>query len=273
MRTLWNVVSFLAVVHLLAILMFIGWLWQSQRLSGERVQGVRALFSRTIAEQERDEAEAGAAAQAELRRDRERERRANPAMDSPAQIRHVSLVREQEAHALRRLEDEKNVLLKQLADSAAALDRQSRQLEQQRQEWETAVHDERRRKTDEQFMQTVRQYEQVPPRQGKSMIMQLVGQGQTSIAVSYLDAMSPRAAAKILREFKTGDELVLATELLERLRSFGVGDSSRHEPVSPAPVERPSPMEGQARLAPAKAEASDDTDPVRANPSAVSARR
>jgi len=36
MRTVWNIISFLAVVHLLAVALFIGWLWQSQRLSAER---------------------------------------------------------------------------------------------------------------------------------------------------------------------------------------------------------------------------------------------
>lgn len=39
--------------------------------------------------------------------------------------------------------------------------------------------------------------------------------------VAYLNAMAPRAANKILREFKTPDEVVLATELLEKLRIFG----------------------------------------------------
>ena len=40
MRFLWNIVSFLAVVHLLALLMFVGWLWRTDRLDSQRVRAV-----------------------------------------------------------------------------------------------------------------------------------------------------------------------------------------------------------------------------------------
>ena len=39
MKTLWNIVSFMAVVHLLALLMFVGWLWRTERLDRGRVDG------------------------------------------------------------------------------------------------------------------------------------------------------------------------------------------------------------------------------------------
>ena len=50
MRTLWNVISFLAVVHLLALLIVVGWLWQSGRITKERVQQTRELFALTESE-------------------------------------------------------------------------------------------------------------------------------------------------------------------------------------------------------------------------------
>jgi hypothetical protein len=81
-------------------------------------------------------------------------------------------------------------------------------------------------------MQAVRQYEQVPPKQGKRMIMELVVMGQVEQAVAYLDAMNVRAAGKILKEFKTDEEIKLATELLEKLRTFGSKPSEQGVPAT-----------------------------------------
>ena len=58
----------------------------------------------------------------------------------------------------------------------------------------------------------------------------MVADGQLQQAVAYLDAMKPRAASKILKEFKSPSEIVLATELLEKLRTFGLGTVEPKEP-------------------------------------------
>ncbi len=50
MRSAWNTVSFLAVVHLLALGMFAGWLGYTQRLDRERLNAVRDLFALTTVE-------------------------------------------------------------------------------------------------------------------------------------------------------------------------------------------------------------------------------
>ena len=75
---------------------------------------------------------------------------------------------------------------------------------------------------DGQFAKVVRQLESVPPKQAKQIMLNLIGTGRADQAVAYLDAMSARPAAKLLREFKTDRETELATELLEQLRTFGV---------------------------------------------------
>jgi hypothetical protein len=106
---------------------------------------------------------------------------------------------------------------------------------------ENMIRTEGQRKVDEQFLQTVKQYEQLTPKQGKQMIVALVNQKQTDQAVAYLDAMSPRAASRILKEFKTESEIALATELLEKLRTFGV--QTAPPAVSTA---RPAPATTQA---------------------------
>ncbi|MBC03957.1 MAG: hypothetical protein CMJ34_11755 [Phycisphaerae bacterium] len=65
MRTIWSTLSFLAVVNMLAILLAVGWLYQSGRIDTDRLERVRELFGSTIAD-ERAAREAAAAREAEL---------------------------------------------------------------------------------------------------------------------------------------------------------------------------------------------------------------
>src|SRR5688572_4715066 len=219
MRTLWNIVSFLAIVHLLALLMFIAWLWHTHRLSAERMMALRDLFAPTVLKAQLDKLTEKSAADKKLRMQIEAGQRADPSLDSELQIRYVSLIKQQEEQSRRRLEAEKKMLIDQLAAASAAVQLKSQELERLRTAWDGALRKDRERNADEQFLQTVKQYEQIAPRQGKKMIMELIGQEQFETAVSYLDAMNPRAANKILKEFKTDQEIVLATQLLERLRT------------------------------------------------------
>jgi len=139
-------------------------------------------------------------------------------------------VRAHEQQTRQRLQDEKAALLEQLAAATLKVNQSEASLVTERSGWETAVQADRTRKTDEQFLQAVKQYEQVPPKQGKRMLVELMDQNQIDQAVAYLDSMNARAAGKIIKEFKTDAEIALATDLLERLRTFGV--RSLNESVS-----------------------------------------
>lgn len=243
MKTLWNVISFLAVVHLLALAIFIAWLWNSKRLSLERVHDVREMFTVTVADAKAATAKAAAEAQAEHDKKIQQEKDAHPPLDSAMQIQSVSLIQQQEEQSRRRLEDEKKTLAQQLAAATGQLDQKRADLDRQRVAWENLVRDDRQRKQDGQFLQTVKQYEQVSPKQGKKMIVELVNQKQIDQAVAYLDAMNARAASKILKEFKTDPEITLATELLEKLRTFGVGATKEAEKPPPAPAAAAPPVQ------------------------------
>ena len=228
MRSLWNIISFLAVVHLLALVMFMIWLWQSQRLTTQRLGQVREMFSISASEERAGAEKALKDADDQRLRDAEELRKNDPPLDSASQVQHISLIRMQEEQARRRLDDEKQKLLQQLAQSTTLMNQQQADFERERLAWELSTKDDHQRKTDEQFLQTVKQYEQLPPKQGKRMLMELVNQNQMDQAVAYLHAMNARAASKILKEFKTDPEIALATKLLERLRTFGKeGDAAR----------------------------------------------
>ncbi len=222
MKSLWSAMSFLAIAHLLALGLFTGWLWQSDRLNRERIESVRDLFAPTIAE-----AETRAAAEAEeideLRRHQEtEERRQRLPMSSEMQIQHISHLEEIERRTVRNLENERAHLIRQLDETHARLEARQAEFEAEREAWEAAIEAERTRRTDEQFVKAVQQLESIPPRQGREILKELVRNDRMDQAVAYLNAMNARPASKILEQFRTDDEIRLATELLERLREFGL---------------------------------------------------
>lgn len=222
MKTVWNIVSFLAVVHLMALVLFSAWLWQSGRLDRTRIESVREMFSLTIEEAEQRAREAEQEAE-RLKLEAEHEAsRKYPPLSSSALLAQVSQVQEVERLALRRLQNERAALAGQMESVMARLAAREAQLESNRTQWVEAIEAERARRADEQFAKTVLQYQSLPAKQGKSMLLELIQADQMDQAVAYLDAMNVRAASKILSEFKTEAEIQLATELLERLRTFGL---------------------------------------------------
>jgi hypothetical protein len=200
-------------------------------------------------------------AEAERLRQQEEEVRRHPPADSATQIRQIALVHEQQDRARTRLEDERRMLSDQLAQATARLEANAEQLREQRASMQKGITDDSQRKSDEQFLQAVRQLEQIPPKQAKKVLETLMagesGKNGTGTgvdgagleqAVSYLDAMSPRAAAKVLREFKTDGDIMLATELLERLRTHGVNapSSKGAAPLGSSIAEEDLPHAGSA---------------------------
>jgi len=222
MRALWNVVSFVAVVNLLAVIMFGGWLWQSGRLDVDRFRRMREMLGMTIAQERAAQAAAEAEAEARLLEAREQARETNPPLPSVEQVRYVNLVDDQTRQAMRRLQDETEQHFARLSMNQAQIDRERAALDTEKQAWHQSIAEERQRRTDEQFQKTVKLYESAKPKLAKQWMLNLINKGEEHQVVAYLDAMNPRAAKKILDEFKTEEDARLATELLEKLRIFGL---------------------------------------------------
>ncbi len=256
MRTLWNVISFLAVVHLLALAIFMGWMWQSHRLSAERLHEAKAMFAITVPDAQAAAAKAQQDAQAQASEAQEQERQANPAMDSASRIQIIALIKQQEEQSRRRLADERTVLLQQLKSATGQINQQQTELDKQKRALESVASGDEQRKNDEQFTRTVRQYEQLAPKQGKRMLTELINQKQMDQAVAYLVAMNSRAAGKILKEFKTDPEIVLATELLERMRTHSRNPDSATDATKAA-----EPTKGPG-IAPESAHANGPANPA-----------
>lgn len=233
MKTLWNVISFLAVVHLLALALLVGWLWQSGRLDRQRMDDLRQFFAVTTTEAK---AAAGKSLrEAELQRLKEAQEKnqANPATDSETQIRRLTLMSQQEDLTRRRLDDDKKMLEQQLHQTTATMHQKQADFEQQRLAWENSVKTDREHQVDAQFLQTVKLYEAATPKQARKMLETLISDNHMDQAVAYLDSMNVRAASKVLKEFKTDSEIKVATELLEKLRTLGQPAGA---PPSPNPL-------------------------------------
>jgi hypothetical protein len=210
MRPLWNGVSFLAVVNLLAMSLVGLWLWRTGRIDADRLQEIKRMLASPIgSEQEPEAATVSAPAQ-----------EPEP-IDSLALDRQLSRLEEQELLMRRRLADEQRLLAAQIAGQMEALAAARRDLERAQEALRGSQAEARGQQAAEQFDKVVRHLEALPPGQAKLMLRRLVDEGSMQQAVEYLDAMQPRAAAKVLREFKTEAESALAVELLQRLRGLG----------------------------------------------------
>lgn len=213
MKTLWNVIAFFCLVQILTILSLAAFGWHSGRLSRERLVRIREILL---------EPARGASNIDEARETGQIE----PTRTGDAMRTLVALdrVEQEERLAARRLRDEHSQLSSLLDQRFAALERAEAQLAADRVAWEQQVAALRAAQDDEQFARTTRLLGELPAKQSKLQIVELVNAGGTELAVAYLNAMNARTAGRILREFKTPDEVRMAADLLDRLRTFG------HEP-------------------------------------------
>lgn len=95
----------------------------------------------------------------------------------------------------------------QLASDREQLDKGRMDLEAQRQQ-------AARLASDEGFQDSLTLYESLPGKQVKTIFMGL----DEDVVVQYLQSMSPSAAKKILKEFKTPDEIERAKHYMEKMR-------------------------------------------------------
>ena len=86
MKTLWLVVSVLAIANMLAVAGFVGWLKMSDRLDGTRLTALRAMLSKTIAEQKAEEDALAATAAAEKSAALEAQKKGRPPMTAAEQL-------------------------------------------------------------------------------------------------------------------------------------------------------------------------------------------
>ena len=222
MKKLWDLVSFLAVVNLLALLAVTGWLWTSGRLDVERLRDVRDLLAMTLEEEAALDAESGAAEDQTAGDGADLARRNNPPLSSTDQVRVFNAIYTQNRQAKSRLADEAKLLRDAQDRRSAELDEREEAIVARETAWKDGNAGVIQTRADVQFGKTVALYNQFAGKHAKQLLIELVDQGQIDQAVTYLNAMEPRAVAKTLKEMKSDAENILAADLLERLRTLGI---------------------------------------------------
>lgn len=236
MRTLWTVLTLVLVLNVLAMAVGAGWLYSSGRLNRERLRRAVEVFSLTIEDERTQTEQARQLAEQSEAKSIEAARLAKVG-DGPVSIadRLASDVNDNEVarQRIERLDRERDDLLRQMAAAKEWIAKQQADIESQRKIMEQARDRDRQIREDENFKQAVKMYEQTRPAQAKQMFQQLMSEGRTDQVVEYLVAMQLRKSGNVLKEFKTPDEIVQATDLIQRLRQRGVAIDS---PMPAAPI-------------------------------------
>jgi molecular chaperone GrpE (heat shock protein) len=221
MKTITHIISSLAIINLLALLLAMGWLYQSGRLSGERVEAVRDIFDTTVAEDVAAQEEIEAEQAREEQRKAEEERANRLPVPAEDQLSGAQVVNEQEQVKIQRLRQEVEQMKASLAAAQAKLARERDKFENEKQAFEEMRRRIAETESSEQFEKTLGIYQSLEPAQVKQIWSTAIAAGGTEEVVSYLNAMQARTASAVIDEFAKEDP-ALAHELLERLRSRGL---------------------------------------------------
>lgn len=224
MKRIWTILSVLALANVLAVGVLVGWLVSSDRLNKDRVEQVRAILARTVAQEQADaKAKADEAAQEQQAAD-EAARMAVPPIPSAEIVAATQLVRDADLQVdLRRqreLEDMRSSLLR----LQAGLEAREAELARRVEEFEESKELYASIEGAEQFKTALTTLEGQRPRDAKAVLQSLLQIGQQEQVTAYLANMDESKRSKIVAEF-VKDNAAVAADLLERLRTRGIGPS------------------------------------------------
>jgi len=233
MKTLWSIISILAVAHLLALAGFIGFLAGTERLSRDRLEAARDLFLPTLAEEQaafeeaakaQDEA-GGAGAGAEGGEPTSAATGAeqhSPGGGAEQRARRFKTVDELLREREMRFEEDRKHLARTLADEYAKLEREWEELRAQRESFQQEIERQRALREDEQFRKMVEILKGLSGEELKAKFDAFLAAGDTALVVDILDAFDKRTAQKVMKEYETEEENALAADLLVRLKDRGL---------------------------------------------------
>jgi flagellar motility protein MotE (MotC chaperone) len=232
MKSIWTVISTLALANLLAIVGFVAWLSATDRLNRERVTAVRTLFAGTVTEAASQKAaEVDAAKKAEAQQ-LEAARMAKPAASAEEKIQRDRAADEVNHQSKLRLDSELRSLQEFLVRENERLQKWEIELKSRQQTFESqrkAIHEV---EGTEQFKKVLATLGGVKAKEAQSMLSELLAQGKQAEVIAYLNSMDERTRSKIVAEFNKIAPPV-AAELLEGLRTYGTPLSSETASETP----------------------------------------
>lgn len=231
LKNIYQVLLLTLAINFLAVAAGVGWLWKEGRLDKARIEQIKqVLYPPEVAPPEPvDPPDAESPPAAKL------DELLAKASGRPAAEQVEFLQRSFDAQTaqldrrhreLLDLQRQVELARKQLEDDRAALAAGEQKLQERAQLQVQLANDKG-------FQDSLTLYQSMPARQAKSVFMAL----DDETVVRYLQAMPPRTASKILKEFKTPEETARVQRVLERMR----------EPPTESAGESASPASQEAR--------------------------
>jgi hypothetical protein len=213
LRKLMQVIVLTLALNFVALAGAVGWLFQSGKLDREKLHAIRELVMDTAAEEAPATQPATApASQPVLQLDNLlAEQVGKPATE---QIQFLQSAFDARLAMLERRQRELVNLQEQVELAKQQLSKDREALEADRAALQARVEQEAIRESDRGFQDALALYTSMPAKQVKNVFMTL----DDETVVQFLQAMQPRTAAKIIKEFKTSDELERIRVILEQLR-------------------------------------------------------
>lgn len=235
MKTIWSVVSILAVAHILALLGVVGFLAGTDRLDRSRIEAVRQVFVPTLSQQEEAEAEVRNAQDERLEQARREANLdgANPGVD----LRNEGFrsVEQTQLELVRRGE-------RDLENLTAMLDRRLREIERREREllaneaaFEERFGAKRDAAKEEQFQKMVSLLGKLRAEDLKAKLDVYLLESREDLVVDILQALPLRSATKVLALYQSQTDNIVAADLLLRVKNQGLPDA-REEDVDPIGV-------------------------------------
>lgn len=221
MKTLWLVISAVALANLLATAGFIAWLGTSDRLDRGRVTRIRSMLAETVTAETARTAEDAARAAEEAKSAEARAKEATLPVTS-AELLQAKIERSQvDDERLDRMRKEAQNLQTLLANERAKLDEERKAFLAEKAAFEDMRKKIAETESNAQFKKALTTYEGLKPDQAKSGLAELLKRSETEQVVAYLNAMQDRTRTKVITEFLKDDPKT-AADLLERLRTRGM---------------------------------------------------
>jgi len=229
MKSIWMIITVVALANLLALGGFVAWLKATDRIDGDRVRRIREILSVTVG-QERTVLEAAAQqAEANAKQEQDAARLAVPPETAAEKIASAADTDDAQLQAVTRRRRELDDVLRVIERQRAELDTKAAAVTAERAAFDAGRKKIEQAMADAQFKKALATLEAQKPADAKNVLEAMIGEGKSWQAVAYLSAMDERVRAKVLAEFAKGNGAV-AADLLEQLRTHGV-----KTPVASAP--------------------------------------
>ncbi len=215
MKTIGTVFLMILAVNFLALAGGAGWLFQSGHLNKDRVKAIREVMFPAATQPTTQPTDAGVppepTASSRLEELLAKRTGARSAAEQTEFLQHTfDAQMSQLDQRQRQLED-----LQRLVAAGQAQVRADRaQLDADRQKLTDDQQQSARLADDQGFQDSLNLYNSMPAKQVKDIFLSI----DDKTVVNYLRAMTPRTAAKVLKEFKTPDEAVRVQKLMDRMR-------------------------------------------------------